>query len=248
MRSKIFSVRNFKEILRDPVNISLGLAFPLIILLLLWFINRNIPAQARMELYQVENLIPGIAVFGYSFICLFSATLISKDRSTAFLARLYASPMRPRDYIFGYTAPMLPVAFAQTIICYAAAVLLGLKLNGFALLSVAAQLPTAAMFIFLGLLAGSLFNDKQVGGICGALLTNLCGWLSGTWFDLSLIGGAFKKAAYCLPFANAVDVGRLALYGSFGAEFRQKLSVVCAYALVIGALSVFSFRCKMKAQ
>lgn len=248
MRCKVFSVRNLKEILRDPINISLGLAFPLLILLLLWFINRNIPAQAQMDLYQVKKLIPGIAVFGYSFICLFSATLISKDRGSAFLVRLFASPMCPRDYILGYTLPMLPLALAQTLICYAAAALLGLKLNGFTLLSALVQLPATALFIFLGLLAGSAFNDKQVGGICGALLTNLCGWLSGTWFDLSMIGGTFKTIAYCLPFANAVDVGRLTLQGSFGTEFWQKLSIVCAYALVIGLLSVFTFRRKMKVQ
>lgn len=248
MRCKVFSVRNCKEILRDPINVSLGLAFPLVILLLLWLINRSIPAEAKMDLYQVEKLVPGIAVFGYSFICLFSATLISKDRSTAFLVRLFSSPMRPRDYILGYTLPMLPIALVQTLICYLAAFCLGLKLTGFTLLSVLVQIPTAMLFIFLGLLAGSLFNDKQVGGICGALLTNLCGWLSGTWFDLSMIGGGFKKAAYCLPFANAVDVGRLALAGSFGAELWKKLAIVCAYALAVGVLSVLTFRRKMKEQ
>lgn len=246
MRCKVFSVRNFKEILRDPVNVSLGLAFPLVILLLLWIINRNIPAQAQMDLYRVEKLIPGVAVFGYSFISLFAATLISKDRSTAFLARLYASPMRPRDYILGYTLPMLPLTMAQTVICYVVAAALGLKVDSFALLSVAVQIPTAVLFIAAGLLCGSLFNDKQVGGICGALLTNLCGWLSGTWFDLSLIGGTFKKAAYCLPFANAVDAGRLALSGSLGAEFLQKFAIVCAYALAVSILAVFAFRRKMK--
>lgn len=246
MRCKVFSVRNFKEILRDPVNVSLGLAFPLLIMLLLWFINRSIPPQAGADQFQLKNLFPGIIVFGYCFICLFSATLISKDRSSAFLARLYASPMRPADYILGYTLPMLPVALAQSLICFAAAVLLGLTLDGYALLSVVVQLPTAALFIAMGLLCGSLFNDKQVGGICGALLTNVCCWLSGAWFPLSLVGGVFETVSYCLPFANAVDAGRLALQGSFGAEFRQKLAIVCAYALAIGILAVFAFRRKMK--
>ncbi len=37
-------------------------------------------------------------------------------------------------------------------------------------------------------------TDKQVGGICGAALTNLSGWLSGIWFDHDPFGCCFSAS------------------------------------------------------
>lgn len=235
-----FSGRNTKEMLRDPLNLAFGLGFPVVLLLLLTAIQRNIP----VNLFQLERLTPGIAVFGLSFISLFSATLISKDRTTSFLMRLFASPMRASDYILGYTLPLIPMALAQALLCYLVAGLLGMQLTANVLLAILVSLPAAALFIGIGLLCGSVFNDKQVGGICGALLTNLSAWLSGTWFDLDLVGGAFKKIAYALPFAHAVDAGRAAMSGEFAA-IMPHLWWVIGYAVVALVAAVLVFRKKM---
>jgi len=245
MKALVFASRCRKEITRDPLNVFFGLAFPLIILLLLSIIQSNIPDEAQMTLFQPEYLTPGIAMFGLSFISLFSATLISKDRGSSFLMRLYASPMKASDFILGYTLPFLPIALIQTIVCYLAALLLGLEFTPRILLAIAVLLPGNLLFIALGLLCGSVFNDKAVGGICGALLTNLSAWLSGTWFSLDLIGGAFKKIAYCLPFANAVDAGRYALSGDYGAMLPH-LCWVIGYAVILLVIAVVVFKRKMK--
>ena len=236
-----FSGRNTKEMLRDPLNLAFGLGFPVVLLLLLTAIQRNIP----VNLFQLEYLTPGIAIFGLSFIALFSATLISKDRTTSFLMRLFASPMRAGDYILGYTLPLIPMALAQAILCYLVAGLLGMKLTANVLLAVVVTLPAAVFFIGVGLLCGSALNDKQVGGICGALLTNVSAWLSGTWFDLDLVGGAFKKISYALPFAHAVDAGRAAMSGDFAA-IMPHLWWVIAYAVAMLIAAVLVFRAKMR--
>jgi ABC-2 type transport system permease protein len=235
-----FSGRNTKEMLRDPLNLAFGLGFPVVLLLLLTAIQSNIP----VNLFQLERLTPGIAVFGLSFIALFSATLISKDRTTSFLMRLFASPMRASDYILGYTLPLIPMALMQALLCYVVAGILGMQLTANVLLAILVSLPAAALFIGIGLLCGSVFNDKQVGGICGALLTNLSAWLSGTWFDLDLVGGAFKKIAYALPFAHAVDAGRAAMSGDFSA-IMPHLWWVIGYAIVALVAAVLVFRKKM---
>lgn len=237
-----FSSRNLKEIVRDPLNVGFGLGFPLIVLLLLTAIQANVP----VELFKLDRLTPGIAVFGLSFVALFSATLISKDRSTAFLTRLMASPLTASDFILGYTLPMLPIAAGQTLVCFLAAFVLGLKpsINYFAVAAV--LLPASMLFIGTGLLCGSLLKDKQVGGVCGALLTNLTAWLSGTWFDLELAGGAFKRIADIFPFSHAVAAARAAWQGNFGAALPD-LWWVIAYAIVITALAVLAFRGRMYA-
>ena len=152
--------------------------------------------------------------------------------------------MNASDYILGYILPLLPMALAQSGICYIAAFLLGLKVSVHVLMAVLVLLPAALLFIGIGLLCGSIFNDKQVGGICGALLTNVSAWLSGTWFDLSLVGGGFKTAAYLLPFAHAVDAGRTALSGHYE-RIMPHLIWVIGYAAVILIIAVLVFRKKM---
>ena len=169
----------------------------------------------RSRLFEIEKLAPGIAVFGLSFVSLFSGMLIAKDRSTSFLMRLFASPLSAADFILGYALPLLPIALIQSAICFGASFIFGLPLNANVLLALVVLIPAAVLFIGIGLLAGSVLNDKQVGGVCGALLTNLSAWLSGTWFDLSLVGGAFETIAYLLPFAHAVDAARAAIAGDY---------------------------------
>ena len=238
-----FASRNTKEILRDPLTLFFGLGFPLVLILLLSAIQANIP----VPLFEIGHLTPGIAVFGLSFMTLFSATIIAKDRGSALLQRLYTTPMTPVDFILGYTLPILPIALAQCVICYLVAIFLGLPITVNILYAVMFSIPTDILFISMGLLFGSILNDKQVGGICGALLTNLCAWLSGTWFDLNLVGGVFRKIADMLPFVHAVDMGRALLAGDFAGIFPH-LWWVLGYGLVLLAAAVLLFLRQMKRQ
>lgn len=241
MRMLIFAKRNTKEILRDPLTLFFGLGFPLVLLLLLSAIQANIP----VKLFEIQNLAPGITVFGLAFMTLFSATLIAKDRSSAFLQRLYTTPMTALDFILGYTLPVLPIAIAQCVICYVAAVFLGLRVTVHIVSAVFGIIPVSFLYIGLGLLCGSVLTDKQVGGICGALLTNLSAWLSGVWFDLELVGGVFQKIAYALPFIHAVELERAVLAGNYAGMFTH-LWWVLGYAVVLLIAAVLLFLRQMK--
>ena len=241
MKLIVFASRNAKEMLRDPINLGFGIGFPIILLLLLTAIQSNVP----VDIFQLDKLTPGIAVFGLSFITLFSATLISKDRSSSFLARLFTTPMSSAEFILGYTLPLMPMAIVQAIICYITAIILGMEITPSIIIAIILIIPLALLFISLGLLCGSIFNDKQVGGICGALLTNLTAWLSGTWFDLDLVGGAFKKVAYFLPFVHGVDMGKAAISGNY-ADIFPHIWWVLGYGIVITAIAIYAFSKRMK--
>lgn len=243
MRMLTFANRNTKEILRDPLNLFFGLGFPIVLILLLSAIQANIPVQ----LFEIQHLTPGITVFGLAFMTLFSATIIAKDRGGLLLQRLYTTPLTPIDFILGYTLPIIPISIAQCVVCYIAAVALGLEVGVGILYAIVFIIPVSVLYIALGLLCGSVFNDKQVGGICGALLTNLSAWLSGVWFDLDLMGGAFKKISYALPFVHAVEMERAALAGDF-AGFFPHLWWVLGYAIALFILAVLMFLRQMKKQ
>lgn len=239
MRMLTFANRTFKEIIRDPLTVAFGIIIA--VLLLLTAIQANVP----VALFELDKLTPGICVFGLSFVSLFSAMLISKDRETSLQRRLFTTPLTAADFLLGYSLPMLPISFLQSVICYIAALILGLKPTVGILWALLFLLPAALLYIAIGLLCGSLLTDKQVGGICGALLTNLTAWLSGVWFDVSLMGKVFKKIADALPFIHAVELERAALAGDISAAVHE-LPIVLGYAVILSAVGIAVFTKKMK--
>ena len=243
MRMLTFAKRCTKELLRDPINLAFGLGFPLVLLLLLSSLQKNIPA----ELFDIDTLTPGITVFGLSFMTLFSATLIAKDRESAFLQRLYSSPLTGFDFILGYMLPLLPLAVSQTIICYLFAIPLGLTVSVNIIYAIIGIIPMAVFNIALGLLCGSILGVKQVGGICGALLTNLSAWLSGVWFDLKLVGGFFEKIANVLPFVHAVEMEKALFSGNLELAVTHVIPIIL-YSVLITVIAVLSFLRQMKKQ
>ncbi|MFJ8526811.1 ABC transporter permease [Bacillus sp. NPDC094106] len=240
MRYLAFASRNRKEILRDPLTLLFGVVLPIIIMCLFSIMQKNMP----FDLYSIESLTPGVIVFSFSFITLFSGMLIGKDKSSSFLMRIFASPMSASDYMIGYALPLLPVAILQIVICFISAFFLGLSLNANVLGAVILLIIIAMLYIGFGLLLGTYFTDKQVGGLF-AMFVNLTTWLSGTWFKLDMIGGAFKTIAYALPFAHAVDATRFALSGEYGDLVVPVLWVV-GYTIIIFVIAVSGFKRKMK--
>jgi ABC-2 type transport system permease protein len=195
-----------------------------------------------VSLFEIDKLTPGITVFGLSFMTLFSATLVAKDRESAFLQRLYTTPLTGLDFIIGYMLPLLPIALGQTVICYLFAIPLGLTLSVNIIYAVIGMIPMAIFNIALGLLCGSIFGVKQVGGICGALLTNLSAWLSGVWFDLKLVGGLFEKIANVLPFVHAAEMEKALFNGNFKLAATHILPVL----LYSGSITVVAALCFLK--
>lgn len=241
MKMLAFAKRTFKEILRDPLTLVFGLGFPAALILLLSAIQANVP----MRLFEIDRLVPGMTIFGLSFMTLFSASLIAKDKESAFLIRLYATPMSAVDFILGYTLPILPMSIAQSAFCYVIGLFLGMKATVNIIYAILFVIPISLFFIGLGLLFGSVLNQKQVGGICGALLTNLVAFLSGIWFELDLVGETFKSVANVLPFCHAVQLEQIVCSANFAGLFPHLIWVL-NYSVLSIVVSVGLFLRQMK--
>ena len=247
MRMILFAKRNTKEVLRDPINLFFGLGFPLVLMFLLSIINAAIPPEAENPMFEIYNLAPGLAMFGSVFMAMFVGMLVSKDRGSSFLMRLFTSPMTSLDFLIGYTLPMFAMTVVQAAITLTAAGVFGLDININILLAIVITAMTALFFVGTGLFFGSFMNDKAVGGICGALLTNVAGWLSGVFIPIDLIGGTFKTVTNILPFYHIVEVIRAALSGSFD-NILPHLLIVIGYIAVIFALAIIIFQQKMNGE
>jgi len=242
MKTLSFSFRNWKEILRDPLSLVFCIGVPLVMLVIFSFMQRNMP----IEVYTIRNLAPGLAVFSFSFISLFSGMLIAKDRTSSFLTRLFTSPMTSANFITGYSLPLLPLALLQTSVCFITALFFGLEVNLNIIVTVLVMIPTAVMFIGFGLLLGCVFNDKQVGGIASILIM-LVSFFGGMWFDLDIMGSDFKPLANLLPFTHAVEAAKAPIIGIY-AGLPIHLLWTLGYAVVIFVLATVVFKGKMQGE
>ncbi|MFZ5939605.1 MAG: ABC transporter permease [Bacteroidota bacterium] len=232
--------RNLKEVYRDPVTIVLGIGMPIGMLLLFTSIEKRL----SFDLYNAQNLTPGIIVFSFAFMIMFSAMLLAKDRQTSFLIRLFTTPLRPSDYILAYTLPFLPLALAQELICLTAGMIMGATFSNIAAAMVF-LLFFSTICISIGTILGSLLTVGQVSGL-GSVLVTAIGLLCGAWMDVGMIGGFLEKAAVSLPFIHAVEASRKLLSGQDNSRLVSDLAIITAYAVMLFAGAVFAFRKAMK--
>ena len=250
---KAFAVRNGKEILRDPLSYIFCLGFPLVMLVIMTLVDRSIPAQAGMTIFHIENLCGGIMVFGLTFVMLFTAITVAKDRSGAFLMRMYATPMTPMDFVAGYLLPMLAIALAQGLLIGAASLVVSLLVGsplpvGGVLLSLLALLPSAVFFVGLGLLFGTLLNEKSAPGLC-SIVISLGSFLGSIWFDAEATGGVLLDISRCLPFHYCTKSVRAAVQLNLTTEaFWMPLLVVVACGVIVSVGAAQVFRLRMRAE
>ena len=251
-RIKAFTIRNIKELSRDPLSYIFCLGFPIIMLIIMTLVNESIPPETGMTIFRIDNLAGGIAVFGQTFTMLFTALNVSKDRNGAFLVRMYASPMKPVDFVGGYILPMLIISVVQTFISFFVALIIslinGVDINPVGLLTALVTLiPSAIMFIGFGLLFGTIFSEKSAPGLC-AIIISLGSFLGGIWFDAEATGGVMLKICKVLPFYYCTKTARSSITLNFGLnKFILPLIIITINGTVIAVLSTIVFRSKMKA-
>ncbi len=249
MRSFIFAKRNIKEIIRDPISYIFLLAFPIIMLIIMSIINKSIPTEAQVTTFKIENLSVGVCIFGFTFDMLFAALHISADRDTAFITRLYSSPLTTVDFLLGYSLPLLVTSILQCVIVFAISALpfisdgTALSFTG-VMLSLLTLIPSAIFYIGLGILFGSLFNNKSAPPLA-SIIISVAGMFGGIWMDIEILGSPLSDVCKALPFYRTVELGRAALNGRY-ADILPSLLFVVISTIIAVSLSVIAFGKKNK--
>lgn len=249
MRIIAFAERNIKELLRDPLSYVFCLAFPIVMLIIMTIVNNSIPPEAKMTIFRIDNLSAGTAVFGLTFLMLLSTLLTSKDRSSSFLMRLYASPMTSVDFIAGYYVPLFILAVLQCVITFGASMIIAVTQDtaisiGGVLLAIASLIPTMLLFIGFGVFFGGKFSENAAPGLCSVIIS-AASILGGIWMDIDGIGGGFATVCKVLPFYHSVTIARHAVDGTIS-ECGTSMLIVLAYMAVVTVLAVLGFRKNMK--
>ena len=238
MRMLNFAKRNFKELIRDPLSLIFQIALPLLLLLI--FQQFNIPSES----YNIENFTPGIIVFGFSFITLFTASLVAKDRTSSFLIRLGTSPMKSSDFILGYIIALVPIVIIQGVLFFALACVLGLTFSVNILYTILISIIISVFFIALGILIGSLVSERATGGI-GSMAVQLVCFTSGMYFPKELLGKVFSKVCEILPFESCLNIIKGISINNLEIIELRNIIVYSLYTIIILFVSIFVFKKKM---
>jgi ABC-2 type transport system permease protein len=241
MRFTELAIRNFKEMLRDPISTGLDLGIPAGFLVIFWTLGRSLGDESFLT---TTMLVPGISVFGFAFLLMFSAMTLSRDRESALLSRLLTAPLKPGDFILSYSLPYIPMVILQIALCFGIGALLGLETPENAGLAFLALLVMGICCVELGMILGLLFNVNQASGV-GSVIITLVALLGGVWIDLEAIGGVFYGIGNALPFAHAIDAARDAMMGAGFSSIATDFYWVLGYTVVFFALGTFLFRWRM---
>ena len=238
MRMLNFAKRNFKELVRDPISLIFEIALPIFLLFI--FQQFNLPD----EIFKIENFTPGIILFGFSFITLFTATLIAKDRSTSLLIRLGTSPMKSSDYILGYVLSIVPIILIQELLFFTTAILLGLHFNINIIYTILISLLISILFISLGILIGSTVSEKGTGGL-GSIIVQLVCFTSGMYFPREMVGKFFSTICEILPFESCLNIIKAALNNNWSIVSTRNIITFAIYTIIILIMTIIVFKKKM---
>lgn len=238
MRTLNFAKRNFKEIIRDPLSIIFSVLLPLFLLFI--FKQINIPNES----YELHNFTPGIVVFGFSFITLFTAMLVSKDRTSSLLIRLGISPMKPIEYILGYMLSIIPLTLIQNVLFFILAIALGLSFSINIIWAILISIVVAILFIAIGIILGSLFSEKASSGISSIVVQLVC-FTSGMYFPRELLGDVFSRICEYLPFESCVTIIKGVINANLESITIRNIIVFSIYTILALIISILIFKEKM---
>ena len=238
MRTLNFAKRNFKEIIRDPLSIIFAILLPLFLLFI--FEQFNIPNES----YEIQNFTPGIIVFGFSFITLFTAMLVSKDRTSSLLIRLGISPMKSLEYILGYMLSIIPIIVLQNILFFILAIVLGLSFTTNVIWAALISIIIAMLFIAIGIIIGSLVSEKASSGISSIVVQLVC-FTSGMYFPRELLGDVFSRICEYLPFESCVTIIKGVMNANLESITIRNIIVFSIYTILALIISILIFKEKM---
>jgi ABC-2 type transport system permease protein len=240
MKSIYFAQRNLKEITRDPLSLVLGVLLPVFFILLFSTISKNAPN----DVFKPVNIVPGITIFGFTFTSMFLGLLIAKDKSSSFLIRLFISPLKPKDFIIGYSIPLLPFSLIIGMVCLVMGIVVGVPTSMTLVYTLVSFIPYILFSVFIGIFLGVICNETQIMAI-GNIYIIASALLGGAWMDLNILGENIKKVTEVLPFSHAIEASRIVLAGRQD-NIWIHLMIVSIYAVLFFLLAVYFFNRKMK--
>jgi len=209
-------------------------------------INAN-PIHIETEITYIDFIAPGIIIFGLLILIPTSARIIVHDKEKGFLSRLLTTPLRPVEFILGYSLCLVVIAIAQIIIFILVGWLLGMDIVGSVGLAFLIFFLTGLCSIGIGMVVASLSkSENQAEPLCWIFAMPLA-ILSGCWFSVEMLPSYLRNVAYAFPYAHAIDASKAVITRGVGMEVvSNDVLFLAGWTAVIFAIGVILFRRSMR--
>ena len=215
-----------------------------------WGIESPVTVATRETEQRIENetvnfFAPGVIVFGLMILIPTGAMIIAGDRARGFLSRMLTAPVRPWEFILGYSLPFIPVLIVSTLIYMGVGMAMGLTIVG--------NLGIAFLLFFLiglcsvgiAMAVGTLLKSESQSAICYIFIVPLA-MISGAWFSVDGMPEAVKTVAEALPFIHAIDASRGIINGAALSTVTTDLYWIAGWALAFFAAGIILFKKQME--
>jgi ABC-2 type transport system permease protein len=235
----------------DPILVQRTM--PIIREVALGFLDISIPFNIELSQKEVEikdeyinNLVPGMAVFGIMILITSVGGIMVRDRTRGFLSRLMTTPAKPSDFIFGYTLHFIPVIIASIAIYLGVGILMGLSIVGNFGLAFLILFILGLCCMGIGMIVGTLAKSEDQASGAPFLFIVPIVMISGAWWSVEQMPAVVKSIAEALPFLHAIDATRDVITRGFGfTDVLPDIYWLIGWAIVLFTIGIILFRRSM---
>jgi ABC-2 type transport system permease protein len=230
-----------KLLLREPILLFWGVAFPLVLLTVMGLAGRK-PDPDLGGLTLVQTYVPVLIGFTFTILGISALpTALATYRERGVLKRLATTPARPSWLLGAQLTIDAAIAAANAILILALArVAFGVPLPRLAVGFVLAVVLAAAALLAIGLLIAALAPRARVAAACGTMLFFPLMFFAGLWAPRATMGHTLRAIGDYTPLGAAVQALQDASAGAW--PHAGQLAVMAAYAVVSAGIAIRLFR------
>lgn len=207
-----------------------------------------ISSPAHTEGIGYMNILgPGMTVFGLLILIPTAASLIARDKESGMMSRLLTTPLKPWQFIAGYSLPYIPVLIIQIGIYLGLAYALGLKIVGNFGLALLILFLLGLSGVALGMIFGAFIKRESQAPISWLLIIPMA-MLSGAWFETEGMHPVMIAIAKAFPPTYAIRAAQDVISRGLGfGNIATDFYILLGFAIGLFIIGAMLFRRRMLA-
>lgn len=189
---------------------------------------------------------PGMTVFGLMILIPTAAASIARDKELEVMPRLLTTPLRPWQFIAGYSLPYIPMLIIQIALYLGIAYALGLRILGNFGLVLMVLFVLGLSCLGIGMIVGSFIKRPVQAQVSWIIIVPMA-MLSGAWFSTEGMHSVMRGIAKAFPPTYAISAAQDVIsrglgFGAIATDFY----ILLGFAIGLFAIGAILFRRTMK--
>lgn len=217
------------------------------------FAGTTIPVSVEAKGIQAADigymniLGPGMTVFGLMILIPTAAASIARDKELEVMPRLLTTPLRPWQFIAGYSLPYIPMLIIQIVLYLGIAYALGLRILGNFGLVLMVLFVLGLSCLAIGMIWGSIIKRESQAHVSWIIIVPMA-LLSGAWFETGGMPSVMQGISKAFPATYAISAAQDVISRGLGfGAIANDFYILLGFAVGLFAIGAILFRRTMKA-